>query len=233
MSPKSEDWANFATYISGTVGVAAVVATLMAFVKTLGQQQALIDSQNVMLEKQELQLKLAQQQVDGEERRRQVELAYNCAVNIIPSVIDELNKHMEMSVEDYLKNYRLEKYFPNVASVRTPVKHFIEIDIARNWLKGLDEGDQRIICMGILSTPFKLGRLVSDCLYVASELEDYFRAKIGYDNWQAIRCAMLFNKNTPGTDFDKHRVSLKIFLGEKNGSPEQYWESIGDKMFVR
>ncbi|MBL1266257.1 MAG: hypothetical protein COA87_000535 [Halomonas sp.] len=74
-SKKSEDWANFATYISGTVGVAAVVATLIAFVITLRQQQDLVESQRVMLEKQKEQLKIEYEKklqvvVENEKRER-------------------------------------------------------------------------------------------------------------------------------------------------------------------
>jgi hypothetical protein len=74
LSPNSEDWANFATYISGTVGVAAVVATLIAFVITLKQQQDLVKNQRIMLEKQEEQLgieKNKQSQVVVEKERRE------------------------------------------------------------------------------------------------------------------------------------------------------------------
>lgn len=42
ISKKPEDWAHFATYLSGTVGVAAVIATLIVLVRTLTQQRELI-----------------------------------------------------------------------------------------------------------------------------------------------------------------------------------------------
>jgi hypothetical protein len=65
-----EVWAHFATYLSGTVGVTAVLGTLFAVVRTLGQQQDLVDSQRVMLEKQEEQLEIEYEKKRYEESER-------------------------------------------------------------------------------------------------------------------------------------------------------------------
>lgn len=43
LSKKTADWADFATYLSGTVGVAAVTATLVVLVRTLTEQRELIN----------------------------------------------------------------------------------------------------------------------------------------------------------------------------------------------
>ncbi|MFU1517536.1 hypothetical protein ACM25P_03290 [Vreelandella alkaliphila] len=96
--PPSEDpsdWAHFATYLSGTVGVTAVVATLFAFVKTLGQQQALIDSQEEMIESQKTQLSLTRSQLELEKERREIELAYNSSFTIFPMLMDSLKKDLD------------------------------------------------------------------------------------------------------------------------------------------
>lgn len=101
LSPKTEDWAYFATYLSGTVGVTAVVATLIVLVRTLGQQQALIDSQNKMLKKQEKQIKISKKQLKSESERRGIELAHNSAVKVFPVLIDrfksDLNNYLNLS----------------------------------------------------------------------------------------------------------------------------------------
>lgn len=100
-SKKTGDWANFATYISGTLGVAAVVATLMAFVITLRQQQDLVESQRVMLAKQEYQIELIEQQLDEEQERREIELAYNRSLNIFPTLIDALRVDLKKEIYVY------------------------------------------------------------------------------------------------------------------------------------
>ena len=100
-SEKPEDWAHFATYISGTVGVAAVVATLLAFVITLRQQQDLVTSQRVMLAKQEDQIELIEQQLDEEQERRDIELAYNRSLNIFPALVDALKVDLKKEVYLY------------------------------------------------------------------------------------------------------------------------------------
>lgn len=70
ISTDTGKWADFATYLSGTVGVAAVVATLVAFIITLRQQQALIKSQDALIEKQD-------QQISQNEQLLEMERAYS------------------------------------------------------------------------------------------------------------------------------------------------------------
>lgn len=60
-SEDPSDWASFATYISGTIGVFVVASTLVVLVRTLDKQRDLIDSQNTMLEKQERQLEQSEE----------------------------------------------------------------------------------------------------------------------------------------------------------------------------
>lgn len=103
-SPKSEDWAHFATYLSGTVGVTAVVGTLVVLVKTLSHQQDLIDSQDKMLKKQEKQIKISKRQLESENARREIELAHNSAVMVFPVLIDrfksDLNNYLSFSEDE-------------------------------------------------------------------------------------------------------------------------------------
>lgn len=90
-SKDPENWANFATYLSGTVGVSAVVATLMAFIITLRQQQKLIDSQDQMLKEQKIQISQTKTQIIEEKDRRSIELAYDNVKNILPVMISSLD----------------------------------------------------------------------------------------------------------------------------------------------
>jgi len=86
-SPKTEDWAHFATYLSGTVGVTAVVATLIVLVRTLGQQQALIDSQDEMLTEQRRQIDQVEKQNRAFENSQKINLAYSSVKEISPALI--------------------------------------------------------------------------------------------------------------------------------------------------
>lgn len=104
LSPKSEDWANFATYISGTVGVAAVVATLIAFVITLRQQKRLIDSQDKMIAKQKKQIKLTKKQLSNEKLSREVEFAYQASLNIFPVLLKSIDKRLVRGSIDFYDN---------------------------------------------------------------------------------------------------------------------------------
>ncbi len=90
------DWADFATYLSGTVGVAAVVATLFAFIKTLGQQQALITSQDEMLKKQQQQLQQTEKQLSYAEKKDELNRAYQAGVSIFPTLIESIKIKSEL-----------------------------------------------------------------------------------------------------------------------------------------
>lgn len=94
-SPKTEDWAYFATYLSGTVGVTAVVATLIVLVRTLGQQQALIDSQDEILKAQNAHINLTEKQLKSEDDRRKVELAYNKVLKIFPAFFGTISPYVD------------------------------------------------------------------------------------------------------------------------------------------
>ncbi|AQU84920.1 MULTISPECIES: hypothetical protein [unclassified Halomonas] len=233
LSRNPSDWAHFATYLSGTVGVTAVVATLIVLVRTLGQQQALIDSQSKMLEKQEGQLKLTQQQVDGEESRRQVELAYNCAINIVPTMINELEKQKDMTLINYLGKEGLDIELPREADLDITIRAMLKEEDYYAWLEHLQTGWMVATCQAIIGNAYRLGVIVSDCLYVASELEDYFRAIIGAENFRLIRCGMLFNKNMPGSNFNKHQRSLRIVDGQQSNDVEQFWHDLGEKVYKK
>lgn len=110
LSKNTGDWADFATYLSGTVGVAAVVATLMAFVITLRQQKRLIDSQDDMLKKQDEQLEIAREQLTATERRNSVEQAYMNVKDVLPQLIGAFSHNLDAhfspesgsELEDYL-----------------------------------------------------------------------------------------------------------------------------------
>ena len=93
------DWADFGTYISGTVGVASVLGTLVAVVRTLGQQQDLVESQRVMLEKQEEQIRLASIQLENEKKNREVELAYENVKSILPMMVEYLERYVAHKIE--------------------------------------------------------------------------------------------------------------------------------------
>lgn len=101
LSTDPGDWADFATYLSGTVGVAAVVATLLAFVKTLGQQQALIDSQDEMLIEQRRQITLTEKQNFELEKKHKIEISYSNVREIFPALVLSLSAWRKCDMSPY------------------------------------------------------------------------------------------------------------------------------------
>lgn len=76
LSLKTEDWAHFATYLSGTVGVTAVVATLIVLVRTLGQQNLLIKNQEEQLEQSKNLLKVENEKTKEIQLEKEKEKTY-------------------------------------------------------------------------------------------------------------------------------------------------------------
>ncbi|MEG3080837.1 hypothetical protein R3F64_13315 [Halomonas sp. 5021] len=101
-SQKPADWADFATYISGTVGVAAVVATLIAFVITLRQQNRLINSQGEMIDKQEEQLDVSKNQLALSRQKEKLEMVYRNSFQVLPIMVDALCAKSEKSFPYYV-----------------------------------------------------------------------------------------------------------------------------------
>lgn len=88
-SKDPSDWADLATYISGTIGVFVVASTLVVLVRTLDKQRDLIESQNTMLEKQERQLEQSEEIIRierskaDEMAKREAKEAENAAIYMI------------------------------------------------------------------------------------------------------------------------------------------------------
>lgn len=171
------DWADFATYLSGTVGVTAVVGTLFAIVRTLGQQQSLIDSQNDMLVKQDQQLELTQKQVDEEERRRQVELAYTSSFKIFPPLLDSLSKDLE---QDLWPENRFEReIFEEIhkVGIRRGYRNYELITEFESYVSGVDaleDDDVFDFCERLFFKLDKVYCFLVDNIEIEDNLKDYF-----------------------------------------------------------
>ena len=96
-STQAEDWAYFATYLSGTVGVTAVVGTLIVLVRTLGQQKALIKSQDEMLQDQKKQLRFSEQQLKEAMAKEKRDIAFANIRDTLPLVLTGFNRSLELN----------------------------------------------------------------------------------------------------------------------------------------
>lgn len=176
LSSNTQDWANFATYISGTVGVAAVVATLIAFVITLSQQKRLIASQDKMLNEQKEQIRLTERQLQGEEDRRQIELAYNRALNIFPVLMDSFKNELN---KDFVFMKNEEELYKSISSElrRMEVSAcdiFFQAEVIE---KSLEESSAEVVCDFIerlFVNVEDVYRFASENIIVSKDLKVYF-----------------------------------------------------------
>ena len=95
------DWAYFATYLSGTVGVTAVVATLIVLVRTLGQQEYLIESQSEMLNEQRRQIVLAEKQNDELSKNNKIDLAFKNTSTFFDFYLTEYSNSLKYEILPY------------------------------------------------------------------------------------------------------------------------------------
>ncbi|MCW4148537.1 hypothetical protein OM427_03190 [Halomonas sp. 18H] len=95
-------WADFATYLSGTVGVAAVVATLIAFVITIRQQQSLVNSQDEMLKAQREQIKVTEN-LSSHDR------AYKGSFEIFPVLVEIFKEALKKPTKIYVRGMDVDK----------------------------------------------------------------------------------------------------------------------------
>lgn len=221
LSGSTGDWANFATYISGTVGVSVVFATLVALVNTLQQQKVLINQQEEMLDVQKEQISLS------DKHQRRVE-AYSRVERILPKLVESCRRDMHAKVKERMgeKFYEYHSsYFPEQMLLRDifDEKYAFyyseitkEIYFARLW---------ELYLLKI----FNLAKLVSSCIEEADELQAFIHDQI-YELETAIACVVIYAFTDEAYLEDAKRISCVLnlptdYTGEN--IPQEMWQNIG------
>lgn len=105
ISDSPGDWADFGTYLSGTVGVTAVLGTLVAFVITLRQQKELVESQKQMLIDQKRQIDISENQLIEAKRKDQRDEAYANMRDILPLMLKGFDRSLGLTFEPPLGSW--------------------------------------------------------------------------------------------------------------------------------
>ncbi|MBT2784804.1 MULTISPECIES: hypothetical protein [unclassified Halomonas] len=237
-SPKPEDWANFATYLSGTVGVAAVVATLFAFVKTLGQQKDLLDSQ-------EKQILLLSYQVEDSK----VNLSQLRAVNIFPEIIKNNNSKSHLllrSIEGvYASNFKIKdsdiKEEVSFDSLKIGAL-FYDLESVKVIDNLYDVHDRAIneIINYVMKGPKDVVDFCSDMISQDKYLYYYFDSEI-IRNKRFIDCYHAYMMGCKMSDEEREKFALiksdEIFVSSMISTKEDgilsRWYDIGEKSRVK
>lgn len=241
LSPKSEDWANFATYISGTVGVAAVVATLIAFVITLRQQKRLIDSQDEMLKEQRRQIVISEKQSNEVMRNNKIDLAFKSTSNFFDFYEREFNKGLQLTVLPYQNDGDLyNKFCYNFDN-----EHRNVIDLYHNPLRlgEVFENSEIKPVLSYMKRVFKtvdsLYRFVCSQIELAPFLKDYFDIKLSidssYDNKFYIHCYQAYLIGVDDNLYKQGVVYLDLqdsYHGCGNDDLEK-WQELGESIRKR
>lgn len=221
LSSKPEDWAHFGTYLSGTVGVAAVIATLAALVVTLRHQQRLIDQQEELIKQQENQIS----QQDSHQKKLE---AYNKAEKFFPTLLDECRKDLDTAVTPRLE---LMGYTVIKSEFVNPYSDFISLFSKRLMPPNLVSAESAYISSvygGFMAKWYRLAQFVGECVRDARELEDYFKSALE-DEVMVLRCVLLYQKSFLGDEPCDLLRALSYPVSYKGmDCPEAIWETIGE-----
>jgi len=195
-STNPEDWAHFATYLSGTVGVTAVLGTLYAVVRTLGQQQALIDSQDELLKNQVEQLSALKDKNKEDAKVRKVDLAHKYAIEIFPIMLKDALTDMERSIlfeadgvyQNAMDNLRSDNFYPENFKVGDFFKGgaVILLELAEER-----DDDTELLVKRIMGQPLYLINFSAMQISVDKDLFYYFESVMS-DYWRVLECCAAY-----------------------------------------
>ncbi|WP_281996894.1 hypothetical protein [Halomonas sp. A020] len=231
ISSDTGNWADFATYLSGTVGVAAVVATLAAFIITLKQQQKLIDSQ-------EEQLAIAKRQLDMATDKRIVERAYEASLNVLPLVVNSLSNRSQRDFPNFSSNEHVEVWncaqlfqrmnysqvlaYPSTLTnaIKSEVINPNDVDFfVRDYFSEIDD-----ICL----MAFELIGADSNIYYI---FDSNMKKGIGMDKdvWVFVRCYCSYKVGVGDIDFMK-KASEYLRFELRQAGEEWLWFGLGEQV---
>lgn len=231
ISKDTGNWADFATYLSGTVGVAAVVATLIAFVITLRQQQKLIESQDKQLNIATHQLALAQS-------KEAVERAYSNSLNILPLMVDSLIERSNREFPEFSSNEFVEilncvslfRRISYIEAVQSP--NILRMALENNTISSIDidffVNDFFSEVKDICFLAFKQIPYSPDVYYI---FDNYFKKKIegNVDVRFFVRCYCAYKQGIEDSAFVDN-ASEFLNIESRNAGKEFEWLGLGKQV---
>lgn len=190
------DWADFATYLSGTVGVTAIVGTLFAVVRTLGQQKALIKSQDELLNNQVEQLNALKEKNKEDAEVIKIELAHKYAMNIFPIMFEDARNDMERNITfeadgpylDALNKLRSKDFNPEDYKVGDFFKGGAVLLLSMAEMR---KNETDVLIKRIIGNPLYLINFSAMQVVVDKDLFYYFESAMG-DYWRVLECCYAY-----------------------------------------
>ncbi|MCK0715647.1 hypothetical protein ACFO0U_00850 [Chromohalobacter sarecensis] len=231
LSDDSNEWANFANYVSGTVGVAVLAGTLLAFLITLHQQNKLIEKQDEMIKQQDDMIEQQKRQLDEAEIHQRKTEAYTRAEKIFPTLLSSCKKDLGECIAVGLSDNDIEAFKPKIVSPnKTKMCFFNELQFPDS----LRAESRAFLCLiGAVCTdkPYKLARFVAECLRDAPELKEFFHAEIG-EYIVVVKSSLAYNLSLRKDEVEEvcRLIGLPIsYYGL--GIVESKWQEIGELIY--
>lgn len=226
LSGDTDDWANFATYISGTVGVAVVTATLLALINTLVQQGRLIGQQDKIIEQQQHQLDSS----DAHQRRIE---AYSRAEKFFPALLRSCQEDMDVNVTQRLEERGWPCSRSEYVSPRMVFQDFFDEKLIPPGLENSGNIYFSSFWGEFLQKPYSLAVLVAGCLEDAEELRSYFNSELG--RYQGVMaCALIYIYPLYTEEVERVSRVLELPLDYSGmGMPQTKWQEAGLEAFSK
>ncbi|WP_148266805.1 hypothetical protein [Chromohalobacter israelensis] len=207
----SSVWADLGTYLSGTVGVAAVTFTLFALILTLKQQDAIIEAQ------------------DEESRRGR---AYENAIQIFPKILSsahkDLQRHLSFDPGCVRDIAALDHDGPITPEsiLRHPNRFRVLGEVSPNCL--------RSIVNQSIGHPYRVTQFMVQQIHHAPELFDYFDCLLDeYRYWDCVEAVYAYHVGSEQDDEFCYLVRSKLRMRLSYNDPvsvEGIWQRIGAKL---
>ncbi|MCI0508615.1 hypothetical protein C8E00_103468 [Chromohalobacter marismortui] len=228
LSDNPGDWADFATYLSGTVGVAVLTATLIALVHTLYQQSVLVRQQDDLVQKQDELIEQQKAQIDQAAAYQVRTDAYQRASSLLPQLMRTLDDNLDKDLREILGDDFFVRHGVFYTSSRARCVDFFENEMVLGELRQEEPSVQRYLGKVVSDDVCAFSKFVSEIVKAAPGLSDHIFVQLrGYR--KVILCSLLF-KSRMDSSYDWASVLETLGFNkhlESYEKPESEWLLLG------
>ncbi|WP_431026175.1 hypothetical protein [Halomonas sp. H5] len=212
------DWASFGAYMSGTVGVIALLATIDALIVTISQQDKLLDQQ--------------ERQISSNDSHQRRMAAYSRAEKVFPLLLENRRSELGENACQWMKSVGLAGDFFTAFPVGTTFRDLLKNPENAKKVLDIDAGPSlAVLANKIHYENYQLLIFIKECLEDAEELKGYYLTLLG-DDKVLITSTLAFYREWL-EDVEYARL-VKLFgvldLSILPGAAESYWAEVGAKV---
>lgn len=222
LSGRPEDWGSFGAYVSGTLGVAIVGATLLALMVTLIQQKKMLTQQEKVIQQQDDQLAAM------DEHNKKM-AAYDQADKLFPVLMSSFHNMLDMPVSDILEsipefNIKLDEQLRDAY-----IKDLFFSDCMHVCFSNADINFQVVFSSTCLDRAFQLAEFMAECIEAAPEMKYFFKEKMS-GSMVVIYCAVRYYHEFMRREKAQRvadQLDIPVNIGIAYVDAEIFWQKMG------